>query len=71
VLEEQNGSPVVGEIFRETASRACRQASQVIVGVHGNVEGISTNDLVKMRGDDTWGYQGVKALNNELRAGKA
>lgn len=49
MLEEHNGSPVVGEVLGERASRASTLLTEVSVrGVHGRVEGISTDDLVEM-----------------------
>lgn len=48
VVEEHNSGPVVGLVLDEGARRAGGKLSGVIVGVHGNVEAVATNDLVQM-----------------------
>ena len=63
VLEEHDGSPVVREVLGEGAGGAGSLLSDVTL--HGDVEGISTDDLVEMsRGDDVGLDEWVKALNS-------
>lgn len=46
MLEEQNCSPVVGEVLRHLASGAGGPSTNI--SGHGGIEGISTNDVVEM-----------------------
>jgi hypothetical protein len=47
--EEEDGGPVVGEVLRECASRArCSRGNVVNIGVHGGIESIPTDYLVKV-----------------------
>jgi hypothetical protein len=67
-LEVEVGSPVIGEILAEAASRAGRLDGRVVGnGSHGGVKGVSSNDLVDVcylflsREDE-----GIHALDDEL-----
>ena len=67
VLEEHDGRPVVGEVLAEGARRA--GAPLADIALHGRVEGISSDDLVKMgRGDLVGLDEGVEPLDGEGRA---
>lgn len=66
-LEEHYSSPVVRLVLNKAARRARRSFRNVVGRVHGDIEGITTNDLVEMRGVfhagiDKW----VGSLDNEL-----
>jgi hypothetical protein len=66
VLEEHDGRPVVGEVFGEGAGGA--RASLAHVPVHSRVEGISSDDLVKMgRRDLVRLDEGVETLDSQGR----
>ena len=61
--EENGGGPVVREILDWSAGSArCGGRKIVDVGVHGLVEGIAANDLVKVRG---WVCAGVDKPGQE------
>lgn len=47
MLEEQGGSPVVGEVLGHLAGRAAGSGTNV--ACHGYVEGIAPDDVVEMR----------------------
>ncbi len=68
VLEEHDGGPVVGHILGEAAGRAGGHAGWVIrVRVHGRVEGVTSDDLVKVGSVEQAGVdQGVGTLDDEL-----
>lgn len=69
VVEEHDCCPVVRKVLLECARCASGQSCEVVLDwVHGDVEGVSSNDLVKMRRVqhtriDDW----VGTLDNELR----
>ena len=72
VLEEHDGGPVVGLVLGERTRRALGGLGVVNLGVHGNVESITTDDLVKMGSVLHAGvHEGISSLNNELRAGES
>jgi hypothetical protein len=48
MLEEQVSSPVIREVLCHLAGRA--SASGANITSHGGVEGISTNNMMQMRG---------------------
>jgi hypothetical protein len=50
VLEVHDGGPVVRLVLLELAGRASSGLGEVGVGVHGDVESITTNDLVDVGG---------------------
>ena len=58
MLEEHDGGPVVGEILGEGARRAGALLANITL--HRRVEGIATNDLVKM------GRRGTAGLNERV-----
>ena len=53
--EEQNRSPIIAKVLRERARCTCRERGKVERGVHAEVEGVTSDDLVEVRGDDAWG----------------
>ena len=72
-LEEHDGRPVVGQILLEGAGCAGGLAGQVVsLRIHGDVEGVSSDDLMKMgsvllaRVDDR-----VNTVDDELRTSKS
>jgi len=69
-LEEHDGSPVVGKILNEGAGRASGLGGEIVLGgVHGNVERVTTDNLVKMGGVEHAGVDnGVDTVDDELRA---
>lgn len=70
VLEVHNSGPVVGLVLLELARRASGDFRKVEIGVHGQVEAISSNNLVDMGRDLTWRNQRVESLRHQLRAGE-
>lgn len=67
VLEEHNGGPVVGLILLETAGCALGELSRVLGWVHGDIEGITADDLVKMGSElHARVNQGIRSLNDQL-----
>jgi hypothetical protein len=48
-LEKHHSSPVVRFILDEAAGSALRKLRGVVCGVHGDVEGVTSDDLMKMR----------------------
>lgn len=68
MLEIQDGGPVVRPVFLETTGRASRETTQIVVGVHGDVESISSDDLMDVRRDQSGSDQGVETLSHELGA---
>lgn len=70
MLEEHDCGPVIGEVFRESASRAAALLANITR--HVRLEGIPTDDLVQMGGrryarlDD-----GIEALNAHSRTSEA
>ena len=73
VLEEHDGGPVVGEVLGECARGAGAPVSNVAVrDVHGGVEDITTDDLVKVgRRDFARLDEGVDALDAQGRAAES
>lgn len=73
MLEEHDGSPVVGEVLGKRASRAASSVADVTIGnVHGCVESISTDDLVQMgRRDLARLDEGVETLDADSRASES
>ena len=70
VLEKHDGSPVVGEVLGE--GTCCAGTPLANIALHRSVEGIATNNLVKMLGsNNTRLNQRVEALDGEGRASKA
>lgn len=56
MLEEHDGSPVVGEVFGEGACGATSPVCDVTIFVlHSSVEGIATDDLMEMTGGNGTG----------------
>lgn len=67
-LEVEVGSPVVGKVLGELASRASRRVGHV-AGRHGGVEAIAADNLVDVRrGDGSRVDQRVETVNDELGA---
>lgn len=50
MLKVHDGGPVVRLVLLELAGRASGKLGQVVVGVHGDVEGVTTNDLMDVGG---------------------
>lgn len=70
MLEEQGGSPVVGEVFGHLAGGAAGSGTNI--ACHGNVESIATNDVVKMSGRYCVRLDhGVKPLEEQCRTWEA
>jgi hypothetical protein len=71
VLEEHDGGPVVGLVLYEAARCALGLLGDILRRIHGDVEGVSSNDLMKMGGELHAGVdKGIRPLNNQLRACK-
>ena len=72
-LEVHGGGPVVAEIFRVRARGASRCLGRIMVGrVHGEVERVTADDLVRMRGGVHAGADDrVGPFNHELGATEA
>lgn len=72
VLEKHDGRPVVGQILGERAGCAGRSLDQVILDwLHSQVEGVTTNDLVKMGSVADAGVdERIDTVDNELGAGE-
>ncbi len=71
-LEEQHGRPVVGRVLGEAARRAGGLRADVDFGVHARVEGIATDDLVKMpRTDDAGLDDRIKTLDDQSRTSES
>jgi hypothetical protein len=71
-LEEHDRSPVVRFILREAARCARGSLGNVVGRIHGNVERISTDNLMKMRGVLHAGvHKRIGPFNDELRASKS
>jgi hypothetical protein len=70
--ERKGNSPVVALVLNETARGARRALGQIIGDwLHGQVEAISTDDLVKVRSiAHSWVNQGIDAIDNQLGAGE-
>lgn len=68
--EEKHSGPVVGEVVREGAAGAGGFGGEVVGSwVHGGVKGVTTNDLVKVRGwDGAWRDKRVETVDYQLRA---
>lgn len=70
-LEEHDCGPVVRFILNEVAASTCGKRSRVLARIHGDVERIASNDLMKMgcvlhaRVDER-----ICSFNDELRAGE-
>ena len=70
VLEIKDGSPVIAKVFAHLARSAGAPVSDI--SAHGGVEGISTNDMVKMgRRDRARLDDGVESLDSQRRASEA
>ena len=70
VLEVQDGSPVVGEVLRHLASGAGSPLADV--ALHGDVEGVTADDVVKMSGRDRARlHYGIQTLVGQGRAWEA
>ncbi len=71
--EVEDRGPVVREVFRERAAGARGFRGEIVRRrVHGGVEGIAPDDLVKMRRRYRAGtYQRVQTVDDELRATEA
>lgn len=70
ILEIQNGRPVVREILGHLTSGTVRPSPDI--AGHRGVEGIPTDDMMKMRRPELAGLDdGVKALDGQRRASKA
>lgn len=70
--EEKSCGPIVTEVFGKGARGACSGVGRRNVGVHGDVEGIATDDLMYVwRLRDSRIYEGIKAFDDELGAGEA
>jgi hypothetical protein len=67
-LEVEDGCPVVGVVLLELTSRASRELGEVVGGVHADVEGISSNDLMDVTRNLAWSHQRVETLGDETRA---
>ena len=64
MLEEQVSSPVIREVLCHLAGRA--SASGTNITSHGDVKGISANDVMQMRGRVRASLNdGVKTLNSQ------
>jgi hypothetical protein len=58
MFEVQGRGPVVGKVFRHLAG--CASGPLADVTVHGCVKGISTNDMMNMRGwERAWLASGI------------
>ena len=68
--EEKNGGPIVGQVFGGNTGRAgCRRGHVVCDWIHGDIEGVATDDLVEMgRGSHAGVDERVKAVDDELCA---
>lgn len=65
------GGPVVGEVVAVGTSGAACELGDVLRG-HGYVEGVSSDDLVEVRGGELPGvYEGVDAVDDDLGAAEA
>jgi hypothetical protein len=64
VPEVHDGSPVVGLVLLELATRAGRHLGDVVVEVHGDIESVTTDDLVDVSGHLARVDQGVSALRH-------
>ena len=73
VLEEHDGRPVVGLVLGEGARGAGGLAGKIVaIGVHGDVERVTTDDLVKMgREEHARVDDGVDTVDGQLRASKS
>jgi hypothetical protein len=70
-LEEHDCSPVVGLVLHEIAAGASRELGRILAGVHGDVEGVASHDLVEMGSVlHAWIDKGICPLDNKLRASK-
>lgn len=64
-LEEHDGGPVVRLVLLEGAGRACGRSQVVSSGVHGDVERVTTDQLVQVRSVRHTGVdQGVDTVDN-------
>jgi len=72
-LVEHDGGPVVGLVLLERARRARRLGRQIVgLGVHGDVERVSTDDLVQVWRVGLAGVdQRVDTVDDELGAREA
>ena len=69
VLEEHDGCPVVRLVLDEAARRALGELGRVVVGVHGDVKRISSNNLMKMgREFHARVDKGIRSFNDQLGA---
>lgn len=49
IPEEEDGGPIVGEVFGWCARGACRFLSDIMGGrIHGGIEGVAADDLMQM-----------------------
>ena len=70
VLEVQVRSPVIGEVFRHLAGSALSPGANI--AGHSDIEGISANDVVDMRGRVHSRLAGrIKTLDSQSRAWEA
>jgi hypothetical protein len=71
-LEEHDRGPVVGLVLNEAARCARRKRSGILTRIHGNVESIASDDLMKMRSVlHARVDQRISSLDDELRACKS
>lgn len=70
MLEVHDSGPVVGAILLELAACTGGGLGKVETRIHGQIEGIPTDDLMKMRRYLAWCDQGVKPLCHELGTGE-
>jgi hypothetical protein len=64
MLEVQDSSPVVGEVFGHLTS--CASCPRTNIASHGNIEGISANDMMNMsRWVRSWLDDRIKALDSK------
>ena len=70
MLEVHDGCPVVGEVLGHLAGSTCTSGADI--SGHGGIEGVATDDMMKMCG---WGiaglHNGVKPLDSQGRASEA
>lgn len=66
VLEVHDSRPVVGEVLRELAARAGRLLREVVALRHGDVERVSSDDLMNVARDTSRSDQGVSPLRHQL-----
>lgn len=71
-LEEHDRGPVVRLVLNEVAASAGRQLGRILAGIHGDIERVTSDDLMKMRCVlHARVDKRICSLNNELRASKS